>query len=149
MGLFGGKLAEVLMRMCERTDDEQARIGYQVRKEQCAVVSCSVIVVMAFSFIPFVDWAAHLGGVVSGFVVGILVFAWDIQLMGWRLFWFVAGVILTIASFGTALGHMYSGEVEAAEELRDVCGYYQEQFEDYECRCMREEYMNGNSGDRY
>lgn len=46
-------------------------------------------------------------------------------------------MVLTIASFTYALVYMYSGVVEPAEELRDVCGYYQQFFEDYECKCMR------------
>ena len=145
MGLFGGKLAEILMRMCERTDTQQSRVGYQVRKEQCVAVTCSVTLVMAFSFIPFVDWAAHLGGLIAGFLVGICMFAWDMHLIGWQLFWFVAGVAIVFFAFSTALAYMYSGEIEATEELRDVCGYYQQQFEDYECRCMREEYLNNNN----
>lgn len=61
MGLFGGKGAEVLCRCCEKESTEQDRVGHQVRKEQCAGVMCSVTVVLLFSFIPYVDWAAHLG----------------------------------------------------------------------------------------
>jgi membrane associated rhomboid family serine protease len=53
MGLFGGKLAEILCRHCESDKTEQAKIGHQVRKEQCAGVSCSVVVVLLFSFIPY------------------------------------------------------------------------------------------------
>ena len=60
MGLFGGKAAEVLCRFCEDNTSDQDRIAHQVRKEQCAGVTCSIIVVMLFSFIPYVDWAAHL-----------------------------------------------------------------------------------------
>jgi hypothetical protein len=32
---------------------------------------------------------------------------------------------------------MFSGEIEVAEALRDVCGYCQENFEYYERNCMR------------
>ena len=53
MGLFGGKLAEIICRFCESTHTNQARISHQVRKEQCAAVVCSVTVVMLFSFIPY------------------------------------------------------------------------------------------------
>ena len=34
--------------------------------------------------------------------------------------------------------NMYQFNVEAAEELRDVCGYYKQYFEDYECNCPRQ-----------
>jgi len=53
MGLFGGKLAEVLCRYCETDKTEQGRIGHQVRREQCGGVMCSVTVVLLFSFVPF------------------------------------------------------------------------------------------------
>ncbi|EEC49807.1 predicted protein, partial [Phaeodactylum tricornutum CCAP 1055/1] len=69
MGLFGAKLAEVTLRVCDRADTEQQRVAHQVRKEQCTAVTCSVLLVMLFSFIPYVDWAAHLGGLVAGFAV--------------------------------------------------------------------------------
>lgn len=143
MGLFGGKLAEVILKACESNETKQQKIGHQVRKEQCAAVSCSVIVVMLFSFIPYVDWAAHLGGVISGFVVGLALFSNEISFLSMRIFWAVLGTGAAIALFALMMEHMYSGGVEAAEELRDVCGYYKEHFDDYECNCMREEYMEG------
>lgn len=179
MGLFGAKLAEVICRFCESDRTEQARIGHQVRKEQCAGVTCSVIVVMLFSFIPYgefvsvkyahqffqslsfclkshqyyalgsfnfsVDWAAHLGGLLGGFCVGMIVFSLDIIKQVWKLFWLLAGIALTVVFYSVTLQHMYSGEVEPAEGLKDVCGYYQQYFDDYECHCMREEH----GGDRY
>lgn len=137
MGLFGGKLAEVLCRACESTKTPQAKVAASVRKEQLGGTLCAVTLVMAFSFIPFVDWAAHLGGLVAGVVVGIPIFSCSIKTMVWRILWFVVGVVIAVASFGAALVYMYSGAVDPAEELRDVCGYYQQFYEDYECRCMR------------
>ena len=53
MGLFGGKLAEIICRFCESKITKQEQISHQVRKEQCAAVVCSVTVVMLFSFIPY------------------------------------------------------------------------------------------------
>jgi uncharacterized membrane protein len=87
-----------------------------------------------------VDWAAHLGGLIAGLLVGIAIFACHIRTLAWRLLWFMIGMVSTIVCFAMALQYMYSGEIETAEELRDVCGYYQQFFDDYECRCMREEH---------
>lgn len=138
MGLFGGKGAEVICRCFEKESTDQDRIGAQVRKEQCAGVTCSVIVVMLFSFIPYVDWAAHLGGLVAGFCVGMIIFAVDLKKAVFsKLFWLLVGVAITIAYFVVVFKMMLSGEIEAAEELRDVCKYYQENFEEYECNCPR------------
>jgi membrane associated rhomboid family serine protease len=53
MGLFGGKLAEVMCRCCESKKTVQGRIGHEVRREQLGGVLCSVVLVMAFSFIPY------------------------------------------------------------------------------------------------
>mmetsp|Transcript_26816 Transcript_26816/g.50160 ORF Transcript_26816/g.50160 Transcript_26816/m.50160 type:complete len:334 (-) Transcript_26816:2352-3353(-) len=139
MGLFGGKAAEVICRCCETAKSDQDHIGHQVRKEQCAGVMCSVTIVMLFSFIPYVDWAAHLGGLLAGFCVGMIVFAADLQKAIFsKLFWLLVGVALTAVFFVVLLQQMYSGNVEAAEELRDVCGYYKQFFEDYECNCQRQ-----------
>lgn len=140
MGLFGGKLAEVFCRFCERSETSQERVGHQVRKEQCAGVMCSVTVVMAFSFIPYVDWAAHLGGLCGGVTIGMVIFSLDIQHWFFRSFWFIIGGILTIGSFSLAFNFMYYGGIEVDEDLRDVCGYYQQYFDDYECICMRGEH---------
>ena len=85
------------------------------------------------------DWAAHLGGLVAGLVVGLPVFSCSIKSMLWRILWFVLGLVLSAVTFGCALAYMYSGAVDPADELRDVCGYYQQFFQDYECRCMRGE----------
>jgi membrane associated rhomboid family serine protease len=56
MGLFGGKLAEVVCRFTEPCMTKQERIGHKVRQEQLGVVLCSVAIVMLFSFIPFGKW---------------------------------------------------------------------------------------------
>jgi membrane associated rhomboid family serine protease len=143
MGLFGGKLAEILMRMCEREDTPQAVIGHRVRRDQCVGVTCSVVLVLLFSFIPYVDWAAHLGGLVAGLLVGIPIFAREgIQSFCWRLMWVLAGMTTTIGCFWFALEYLYSGQIKPTEDLRDVCGYYKANFEDYECQCMVQEYMD-------
>lgn len=139
-GLFGAKLAEVVLRSCEPAETREARVAQQVRKEQCFVVTCSVIVILAFSFVPFVDWAAHLGGLVAGVFVGMLLFSIDHHWICGKLVWMILGAATTIVAFGLALKAMM--DVEPPQELRDVCGYYQQNFEDYECNCMREEYFN-------
>lgn len=139
MGLFGAKGAEVICRFFEQETTDQDRIAHQVRKEQCAGVTCSVIVVMLFSFIPYVDWAAHLGGLLAGFCVGMILFARDLQKARCsKLFWLLVGIAITVAYFTVVFQRMYSGDIDPADELRDVCNYYKEHFEEYECNCQRD-----------
>jgi len=139
MGLFGGKAAEVICRCCEKADHAHEKVGQQVRKEQCAGVMCSVTVVMLFSFIPYVDWAAHLGGLIGGFCIGLIMFSADLKNAVFsKLTWLFIGIGVTAAYFIVLFHQVYSSDIEAAEELRDVCGYYKQFFEDYECNCQRQ-----------
>lgn len=135
MGLFGAKLAEIFCRACESTETKAARIGYEVRKEQLTQSLCSVILVLAFSFIPYVDWAAHLGGVISGFTAGFLCFPAWIEIKYCSVIWYTIGVGMNLFFYLTCLVYLYT-EVEPNENLADVCAYYQQYFEDYECNCQ-------------
>jgi hypothetical protein len=91
--------------------------------------------------IIIVDWAAHLGGLLAGLFVGFMTFSIHMESYCLRLIWFLVGMALTLGFIVPCLEMMYSGDVPMNEELRDVCGYYTQNFEDYECNCMREEYM--------
>jgi hypothetical protein len=101
---------------------------------------------------------------VSGILVGVPIFALHIENVWWRTLWIIVGVSLLIMSFVWSLTYMYSGAIEPAEELSDICGkslvslfvnvrllishhptsvswiskgYYKQFFEDYECTCVR------------
>jgi membrane associated rhomboid family serine protease len=137
MGIFGAKLSEIVCRSCESRESVQEKVGHAIRKHQLAEALGGSIIVMLFSFIPFVDWAAHLGGLLTGITVGLTVFAFSVESMVWRCIWLVVGLALTITLFATSLTYMYN-DVEPVERLRDVCAYYQEFFEDYECSCSIE-----------
>ena len=138
MGLFGGKAAEVICRFCESTDTEQDRIAHQVRKEQCAGVTCSIIIVMLFSFIPYVDWAAHLGGLIAGFCIGLILFALNMnKACCSKVVWLVVGIASTALYFGFIFQRIVSGQIEPMEDLRDVCNYYEQNLANYECNCQR------------
>lgn len=134
-GLFGAKLSEVFCRFCEARRTRQQRIGHEVRTEQCKGVMCSVVIIALFSFIPYVDWAAHLGGFLAGLVVGLMAFAFSVDNFCCCWWWFLFGFSLTIIFFAVSLNHMYT-EVDPPEEMRDVCEYYRSFFPDYECNCQ-------------
>ncbi|GKY97324.1 hypothetical protein MPSEU_000690800 [Mayamaea pseudoterrestris] len=140
MGLFGAKLAEVVLKACERVRTKQDRVGQSVRKEQCCVVSCSVVLILLFSFIPYVDWAAHVGGLAAGILVGWTIFAWEIENRFWRVLWFIVGTAGTVVAFFYAFDYLYSGAIDPTDELRDVCQYYKDMLGgDYECTCQRQQ----------
>lgn len=140
-GLFGAKMAEAFCRMCESQKSQQAKLSHDILCDQFGSVLCSVILILAFSFIPYVDWAAHVGGLIGGFAVGMLLFSCRVKTRMWKILWFLVGFIMTGA--GLALGIVYMNKEvkdDIAGQMKDVCKYYQEYFgnlgEDYECRCM-------------
>lgn len=146
MGLFGAKLAEVACKYCEKLKTRDQHVAHKVRMEMFGGVFCSVVVVMLFSFIPFVDWAAHLGGLISGFVVGMVLFAFSLRSKLSMFFWGVFGILSCVIFYAMSLEYMYN-EVEPVEELSDVCEYYRQYFDDYECNCQLERDNNNGSGD--
>ena len=138
MGLFGGKFAEIFLLCCEKSKTMVEKSDERSRKEQACEVIGGIILVMAMSFIPYVDWAAHVGGLAAGFVIGLVCFSFKIRNWFFILIWFVIGVGTCLVLFLGALAYMYTG-IEANDNLRDVCGYYKQFFEDYECQCMLDE----------
>ena len=152
MGLFGAKFSEIVLLCCERSTNIRELAGERSRKRQMCMVVGGIVIVAAMSFIPYVDWAAHLGGMIAGFVLGLVCFSFKIRSYIFMLLWFVVGVGSTIALYSAAMAYMYS--VETNDELRDVCGYYKQFFEDYECNCQLDEAVQfgswswgGNNGD--
>ena len=120
MGLFGAKLSEVFCRACESRISVQQKAGYHMRKHQLWGALGGVFIVMLMSVVPYVDWAAHLGGLMAGIAVGMIIFAMKIESLLWRIFWAIIGTILTLTYFIVTLKYMYN-DVEPADELRDVC----------------------------
>ena len=83
-----------------------------------------------------------MGGLLAGFCMGIILFALQIKKAIWKMFWLLIGVCFTTVYFAVTLQYMYSGKIDPSDQLRDVCGYYKQYFDDYECNCMREEQEN-------
>ncbi|KAL7536314.1 hypothetical protein ACHAWF_005429 [Thalassiosira exigua] len=138
MGLFGGKLSEIVLLCCEKSTNAIEKSDERARKRQACLVIGGIIVVSAMSFIPFVDWAAHVGGMIAGFVLGLVCFSFKIRSWFFMLIWLVVGVGTTIILYIIGMAYMYT-QVETNDELRDVCGYYKQFFDDYECKCMLDE----------
>jgi len=83
-GLFGAKIAEALCRSRESTKTNQKELSHAILCEQFGSTLCSVVLILVFSFIPYVDWAAHVGGLLGGFVVGLMLFV-SINIIAWPI----------------------------------------------------------------
>ena len=137
MGLMGGKISEIFCRMCAPNRTREERVGHAMRKEQWGMMMCFVIIVMLLSFVPFIDWAAHLGGLIVGMTVGLAIFSFQSHRPCLRILYFCTGVAFTVVYFAVSLWYMYD-RVEPNEILRDVCDYYRQFFEGYECTCQND-----------
>ena len=52
---------------------------------------------------------------------------------------FSFGLLSNLIFFGTGAGYMIKfAKQDVAMEMSDVCGYYEQFFEDYECNCQLE-----------
>lgn len=139
-GLFGAKIAEALCRCKENTKTEMKALSYAILCEQFASTLCSVILILVFSFIPFVDWAAHVGGLLGGFLVGMFIFSLRIKTMRWKIGMTIVSLLINLIFFGVGLSYMFNhSRGEVAEEMGDVCEYYKQFYEDYECRCRMDD----------
>lgn len=138
-GLFGAKLAEALCRSRESTKTSQRELSHAILCEQFGTTLCSVILILLFSFIPFVDWAAHIGGLIGGFFISMMIFSCQIKTIRWKVVMFTFAFVFTMIGFSISILHMIEETKEGvAKEMADVCGYYMEIIEDYQCNCMME-----------
>jgi membrane associated rhomboid family serine protease len=119
MGLFGAKFSEIFLLCCERGKNRRERSDARSRKHQACMVIGGIAIVMAMSFIPYVDWAAHAGGVLAGFALGLICFSFKFRNWFFKIIWFVVGIGCTAAFFSTLTVYMYN-EVEVKDELRYV-----------------------------
>jgi len=147
-GLFGAKIAEALCRSRESKKNSQKELSHAILCEQFGSTLCSVILILVFSFIPYVDWAAHMGGLMGGFVVGLMIFSLKVKTFRWKIGLFAFGFLFALIGFSTGVLHMIQ-ETKAgvAQEMEDVCGYYMNYFPDYECNCMLGRHQEQDGGD--
>ena len=133
MGLFGAKLAEVVTQVCfdmNRSGEDSIHL------DQLCSVMCSLSLVMALSFFTYIDWSAHMGGLATGFIVGIVSFARPIRNRLSRTLWRLFGIILLFSGLPLAF-YVFWELVEPDPELANTCDYFRNLYaEGYDCSCF-------------
>jgi len=76
------------------------------RNCQLAMVVVSVGITLILSFASFVDWAAHMGGAIQGFLWGAVLLSNELDNQHSRLFLRIAGVSASFALYVAALWYM-------------------------------------------
>jgi len=92
----------------------------KVRNAQLFLVVVSDLLLIPLSFLPMVDWAAHIGGLVSGAALSVVVFADKLQEKVWRIGARAVGLVFLFGLYGLTIWHLLVG-VEVSEALLHIC----------------------------
>jgi hypothetical protein len=92
--------------------------------------------VCLFCAAPFNDWSGHIGGLATGFFLGMVFFGEYIRKVHLRAAWQLLGFAVFIACLGTAINECVN-YVAPTDATGDACAFYKSIFmnQDYNCQC--------------
>jgi len=133
MGMIGAKIAQVITWSCFEL--RNSLLKQSTRLDQLSGVMCSAAMISLLSFFTYIDFSGHIGGFVSGFLAGIMIFSKPIASRRSRALWASTGFLGMVVG-GSILIIMLL-RTEADEELGDACQYFRNLFpEGYNCDCV-------------
>ena len=135
MGLFGSRIAQAILWTSFETGEEFVGQG-AVIFERLGGTVCSAAVVFFLTFLTYIDWSGHLGGLFTGFLTGLVVFSHAVKDVRQRAMLRFIGLV-GMAMGGAILGTILFYYAEADEELADACSYFRNLYkEGYSCECQ-------------
>ena len=142
MGIFGAKLAEVLTITI--FDTFYRRDGAAFR--HLGGTLCSLATVCLFCAAPYNDWSGHIGGLATGFFLGVVLFGKYIRKLHLKAAWQLLGLAIFVACLGTAINELVK-YVAPSDATGDACTYYKSIFmdQDYNCRCQLDNWYASGS----
>lgn len=135
MGMFGAKIAQVvtwsIFVLRSSILEDSARFDH------LGGVLCSAAMVSLLSFFTYIDWSGQLGGLCTGFLIGVTLFAKPIASRTSRVVWGSMGILGIVA--GSSILIRVLSNAEPDEELGDACQYFRSLYPDgYVCECVWE-----------
>lgn len=135
MGLFGARISQAILWTHFESNDECAGQGAMVFERLGGTV-CSAAVLFFLTFLTYIDWSGHLGGMFTGFLVGFIVFSHAIRDAMTRAAMRFAG-FLGLLLGGSVLGVIVFHYAQPDKDLADVCQYFRNLYsEGYTCECQ-------------
>jgi len=130
MGLFGAKFSQLLLGIYHFDENEE-----NVDVDQLGNISCSFIFTLMLAVFPFIDVSGHVGGLVTGFLIGMVILSRSIRTeTSTKLMWVGVGIVLTIITSVQGIIIMVGTEIDA--NLQYPCYYFENMHvENYECAC--------------
>ncbi|CAJ1958368.1 unnamed protein product [Cylindrotheca closterium] len=133
MGLFGAKIAHVITWTA--FDLKNNAYYDTVHLDQLSGVMCSMAVISLVSSFTYIDFSGHVGGLLAGFMGGMLLFAREIASPFIRMLWGSIGLFGLVGG-SIVLGNVLFNETFPDEDLADACSYFRNLFpEGYTCEC--------------
>lgn len=99
MGMFGAKVSNILCRWNS--------IPMSMKVMHLSSIGFMLLITFAFSFNTTVDWAGHLGGLVIGALIGLILFSNHIGNRAVKIIVLVASLLLTFSFFVTTILVIY------------------------------------------
>lgn len=90
------------------------------RNQQVLSISFSILLVGGLSFLPLMDFGAHLGGMAAGATLAMPIFADRLQHEGYRWATRVIGILLAVGLFLALVGWLFFA-TEVDENLLRIC----------------------------
>jgi hypothetical protein len=104
------------------------------RAGNLVLVFLNIVVTLSFSTVPYVDWAAHTGGLVGGMLLSSLIFSEDIKTprikLGVRVFASTALAAYLVAGFV-----IVATVLEPDKDLLHVCEHFRKALDDKAIPC--------------
>ncbi|KAL3918452.1 MAG: hypothetical protein SGILL_004229 [Bacillariaceae sp.] len=133
MGMFGAKIAHVvtwnIFELKSSVLEESARF------DDLGGVLCGAAMLSMLSFVTFIDWSGQAGGMVTGLLVGMVIFSKPIAKRSRRVIWSSLGILGLVT--GAIILAKILLDVEQDEDLGDACQYFRTLYpEGYVCECV-------------
>lgn len=134
MGLYAAKLAQVVTFSLFETT--KVDVDDLIRLDQLSSVLCGLTMVSLLGSFTYIDWSGNMGGLLCGFLAGMVVFSRYLDGCCAKFWWAAIGLLGLGASVGTVM-YFFVEEAKPEEDLDDVCEYFRSFYpEGYECGCM-------------
>lgn len=114
-GLLGGWGSFLLI-----TWNQTSPVDIKLRNAQTVSVGFSMLIIIGLSFLPLMDFAAHVGGLLMGAAVAMVLFAGRLQTVAWSRATRASGVFLLVALVGVTLG-LFLAMTEPDAKLLRLC----------------------------
>lgn len=114
-GLLGAWCSFILI-----TWNQTSPVDIKLRNAQTFSVGISVGMIVAISFVPLMDFAAHIGGLVIGAALAMALFAGRLQHHMWRRSTRLCGTVVVVGVIGGTLAWFLT-RTQPSKELLSLC----------------------------